>query len=159
MCNFQAIRWQGKPKCAIFYFFFDKLYIFSTTQGGKPPIHAMQILSWILYYKFRLDSGDLCGWLIGAVRSFHTAEYGRAVQGAVVGESSTTDEGCKAIVSHTSPNSQGIPNLRWLSKVSRSLRLQNLKEVLTSFGWVCQTFDMSHLFFVRACKIIKPATK
>ena len=82
----------------------------------------MQILSWILSYKFRLDSGDLGGWLIGAVRSFHTAEYGRAVQGAVVGESSTTDEGCKAIVSHTSPNSQGIPNLRWLSKVSRSLR-------------------------------------
>ena len=150
MCNFQAIRWQGKPKCAIFYFFFDKLYIFSTTQGGKPPIYAMQILSWILYYKFRLDSGDLGGWLIGAVRSFHTAEYGRAVQGAVVGESSTTDEGCKAIVSHTSPNSQGIPNLRWLSKVSRTLRLQNLKEVLTNFGWVCQTFDMSQLFFVIA---------
>ena len=50
-----------------------------------------------------MDSGDLGGWLIGAVRSFHTAEYGRAVQGAVVGESSTTDEGCKAIVSHTSP--------------------------------------------------------
>ena len=76
----QAIRWQGKPKCAIFFFFFDKLYIFSTTHGGKPPIYAMQILSWILYYKFKLDSGDLGGWLIGAVRSFHTAEYGRAVQ-------------------------------------------------------------------------------
>ena len=62
------------------------------------------------------------------------------VKGAVVGESSTTDEGCKAIVSHTSPNSQGTPNLRWLSKVSRTLRLQNLYIVAFIKQKICCLF-------------------
>ena len=71
----------------------DQLLEFNAKQGWGPlceflgkcffsvkKIYAMHILSWILCYRFRLDSGDLGGWLIGAVRSFHTAEYGRAVQ-------------------------------------------------------------------------------